>query len=287
MTVGTSTWPTVVVTPDADAASAEAAHRIEVALIAGVGARGRADWATTGGSTPIGIYRALRGDAAARGSAGPSVPWDRVHLWWGDDRVVPRDDPRSNAAPAHAELLAGAPPAGIADGVPIPPRNVHAFPIGQALEATRGDAARAAALAAAGATLDLVDAGLELDMSGFPVLDVVLVGVGVDGHLLSVFPGSAVWDSPAWVQAVPAPSHIEPHVERVTLHPGILAAARLPLVVAHGAGKAAIVTTVFGPQRDPRRWATQAALLSAAFWVLDEAAAVGLPANVPTIRPAT
>lgn len=275
------TWPTVVVLPTPGAASAEAATRIARALTAGVEARGRADWVTTGGSTPIGIYRALRAEPWRT-----AVPWDRVHLWWGDDRVVPRDDHRSNARPAHEELLAGSPPVGIEAGVAIARRNVHELPIGPALEAVVGDAMAAAGLAASGAALDLADAGFELGAAGFPILDVVLVGVGSDGHVLSVFPGSAVWDSTAWVQPVPAPAHIEPHVARVTLHPSILTAARLPLVVAHGAGKAAIVATVFGPEGDPRRWAAQAALRPGAVWILDEAAAAGLPAGIPVTGPA-
>lgn len=275
-----TTWPSVVVVADAAAASALAAERIAAGLAAGVALRGRADWVTTGGSTPVGIYRALRA-----GSWRTAVPWERVHLWWGDDRVVPRDSPLSNARPAHEELLAGEPPFGVEGGIAIARRHVHELPIGPAFEAARGDAIGAAGLAASGASNDLADAGFELDAAGFPVLDVVLVGVGPDGHVLSVFPGSPVWDSPDWAQPVGAPTHIEPHVERVTLHPGILRAARLPLVVAHGAGKAAILASVFGEERDPRRWAAQVALASRAVWILDEAAAAGLPAGVPVQRP--
>jgi 6-phosphogluconolactonase len=271
-------WPTVTVAPDAESASALAAARIAATLASGVAQRGRADWATTGGSTPVGIYRALRAGHRT------SVPWERVHLWWGDDRVVPRDDPRSNARAAHDELIAGRPPAGIGDGLALAARHVHELPIGPALEAARGDALTAAGLAASAAAIDLADAGLALDPSGFPILDVVLVGIGSDGHLLSVFPGSAAWDDPAWVQPVPAPSHIEPRVARVTLHPGLLRAARLPLIVAHGGGKAAILATVFGAERDPRRWPAQAALEPRAVWVLDEAAAAGLPPGVPLER---
>ena len=55
---------------------------------------------------------------------------------------------------------------------------------------------------------------------GFPILDVVLVGLGGDGHVLSVFPGSPLFDSADWVSGVPAPKHIEPHVARVSLNPG-------------------------------------------------------------------
>jgi 6-phosphogluconolactonase/glucosamine-6-phosphate isomerase/deaminase len=79
------------------------------------------------------------------------------------------------------------------------------------------------------------------------------------------------------VSAIPAPTHIEPHVARVSLHPGILAAAGLPLVVAHGAGKAAILASVLGAERDERRWPVQVARREGALWLLDRAAAASLP----------
>jgi 6-phosphogluconolactonase/glucosamine-6-phosphate isomerase/deaminase len=89
-----------------------------------------------------------------------------------------------------------------------------------------------------------------------------------------------MFDTGAWVSPVPAPAHIEPRVARVSLHPGILAAARLPLVVAHGAGKAAILASVLGGERgdgDERRWPARVARRPGAVWILDRPAAVGLP----------
>jgi 6-phosphogluconolactonase len=106
---------------------------------------------------------------------------------------------------------------------------------------------------------------------------VALVGVGADGHILSAFPGSALFDSEAWVAAVPAPEHIEPHIARISLNPRILGLARLPIVVAHGAGKAAIMATVLGTERDERRWPAQVARREGALWFLDRAAAAELP----------
>src|SRR3954452_4094895 len=90
----------VVVLADPDSVSREAASRIAAALRSAVGARGRADWSTTGGSAAPGIYRHLAEPPLNR-----EVPWDRVHLWWGDERYVPRDDRRSNAMPADEILL--------------------------------------------------------------------------------------------------------------------------------------------------------------------------------------
>ena len=73
---------------------------------------------------------------------------------------------------------------------------------------------------------------------GWPAFDLVFLGMGGDGHLLSVFPGSAAFDSDAWAMAIPAPTHIEPHVERVTMHPAIVGAGRETLMVSTGASKA-------------------------------------------------
>ena len=114
-------------------------------------------------------------------------------------------------------------------------------------------------------------------VDGWPVLDLVLLGVGGDGHVLSVFPGSAAFKSKAWALGIPAPTHIEPHVERVTLNPAILAVAREVLVVMHGADKAAILGDIFGPEVDPTRWPAQLTRRAGATWVLDEAAAAHLP----------
>jgi 6-phosphogluconolactonase len=258
--------PEILILPDGEAASAVAAARIAEALAAAVASRGVAHWATTGGSTPGPIYRALAGEQQ-RGV----VPWERVHLWWSDDRWAPPDGPLSNARGARELLL---------PHVPIVADRVHAIPIGEAM-----DGGHSAAWAAARYAEALHAAAMPLDAASFPVLDVALVGIGSDGHLFSVFPGSTTWDDPAWAQAVPAPTHIEPHVERVTLHPGLLSAARLPIAVAHGAGKAGILGRIFGPRVDVRQLPAQLARRRGALWILDEAAAVILPPHVATTRP--
>lgn len=253
--------PTIRIFDDAESASRAAAEAIAMALGEGVAARGRADWATTGGSTPVGIYRAL-----AAAPLRDLVPWEQVHVWWGDDRFVPRDDPLSNVGPFETELL---------PHVPLRPDHVHVPRMQEAIAAGLGPESAAAAyeMALHGADLALTD-------DGFPIMDVVLVGIGSDGHVLSVFPGSGLFDTPAWVSAVQAPTHIEPHVDRLSLHPRVLQAARLPLVVAHGAGKAEILARVLGPERDVRRWPAQIAREPAALWLLDRAAAASLPAHL-------
>jgi 6-phosphogluconolactonase len=252
--------PTVVVLPDAEAVATATAERIADALAEAVAERGAAHWVTTGGSTPGAVYRNLVAPPLDE-----RVPWDQVHLWWGDDRFVPADDPRSNAGLARAELLPRA---------PIPNSQVHPMPTGASIEAGEGPDECAARYAA-----EIRAAGLA-ESAGWPVFDVVMLGIGPDGHLLSVFPESAAFDRSDLVLGIPAPTHVEPHVARVTLNPRVLDVARDLLVVVHGGGKAEILGLVFGAERDERRWPAQVARRGGAIWLLDEAAAAHLPDEV-------
>ena len=199
-----------------------------------------------------------------------------MHVWWGDDRYVPRDHPLSNVKPLDDILLAiGLAEEGVAGGrgpgIPLPAGNVHPFLTGEAIGGARGPAWCAAALAD-----ELTGAPLATD-GRWPVFDLLLLGVGADGHVLSVFPGSAALGAAELALAIPAPSHIEPRVERVTLNPAVVGVARHVLVVATGAAKADVLADVFGQTRDPSRWPAQLARRSGATWILDAAAAASLP----------
>ncbi len=256
----TVTGERIVVARDADDAARLAAEQIAGSLAAAVAARGRADWATTGGSAAPAIYRHL--------TAAPLrdvVPWSEVHVWWGDDRYVPRDHPLSNVKPLDDILLDAE------HGVAIPLEHLHPFRTGESIGAGWDAAWTADALANELRTADLPTA------QGLPVLDLIVVGIGSDGHLLSVFPGSEAFDSSALALAIPAPTHIEPHVQRVTLNPALLGVAGEVLAVATGAGKAAILAEVFGAEIDPRRLPAQLARRPGATWILDPAAAARLP----------
>jgi 6-phosphogluconolactonase len=271
---------TIIVRADPEACALEAAELIARTLVEAVADRGVAHWATTGGSTPAAIYRHL-----ALPPLRDSVPWDGVQLWWGDDRFVPADHPLSNVHVATSDLLeigarsgeSGTGGSGVdvdaqrSPGAPIPSANVHPIPMGSAIAAAEGPEWAAARYAA-----DLVAAGPDFD-DGVPVFDLVLVGVGPDGHVLSVFPDSATFDSSDPVLAVPAPTHVEPRIARVTLNPRALSAARAVIVVAHGAAKAAVLASVLGDERAERTWPAQLARRDGATWILDEAAAAALP----------
>ncbi|HUG29297.1 MAG TPA: 6-phosphogluconolactonase [Candidatus Limnocylindria bacterium] len=273
--------PAIRVFDDPTATSRAAAAAMAAAFIEAVQARGRADWATTGGSTPAGIYREL-----AVAPLRDAVPWSSVHAWWGDERFVPRDHPLSNVMPFDQILMSTAARAGLSGtgadaaevelgiepGVWMPVENVHAPQVTNAITRATGIGSVALDYEA-----ELRAAPLAVADSGLPIFDVMLVGIGSDGHVLSVFPGSPLFDGSAWVSAVPAPEHIEPHVARLTLHPGVLEAARLPIVVAHGAGKAAILASVLAGERDERKLPAQLARRDGAIWFLDRAAAASLP----------
>ncbi|MEA2630844.1 MAG: 6-phosphogluconolactonase [Chloroflexota bacterium] len=274
--------PTIRVLADAEAAARAAAERIAATLTAAVARRGRADFATTGGSNPVAIYRHL-----ATSPLRESVPWDDVHIWFGDDRYLPRDHPLSNVILVDQGLLAGAAFAGQSgtgasgidvergrdQGVQLPPDHVHPFPVAEAIGEARGPAWCAATYAAE------IRATVPSDDAGWPAFDLLLIGVGPDAHVLSVFPGSAALASPDLALAIPAPTHVEPHVERVTLNPAILGAAGDLVAVVPGSAKAEAVSEIFGPRRDPDRWPAQLARRAGAIWFLDEAAAARLPSD--------
>ena len=262
--------PEIRIMADADAVAHAAAELTATALAGAVRARGRADWATTGGSTPLGFYRDLM-----QPPFHDQVPWQSVHVWWSDDRFVPRDHPLSNVKPLDDILLGmGRTEEGTAGGaveVGLPARNVHPFPTGEAIGRGLGADWCAEQLAA---TLRADGPPFSGD---WPVFDLLLLGVGTDGHVLSVFPGSPAIGSASLALAVPAPTHIEPHVPRVTLNPAVIGAARRVLVLVTGGAKAAVLADVLGDERDPTRWPAQLAAIPTATWILDEAAAASLP----------
>jgi 6-phosphogluconolactonase len=264
--------PEIVVVADAGAASLEAARRIAEALAAADAERRRADWATTGGSSVVGIYRALTETALME-----LMPWPRLNVWWGDERYVPRDHPLSNAKPFD-DIVAGialgeeGTAGGGWPGEPLPVDQIHPFLAGEGIATGRGPGWAASAMAD-----ELRAQGPALDGEGWPILDVLLLGVGPDGHILSVFPGSPALGAADLAMAISAPTHIEPHVERLTLNPAVVGAARHVVVVATGSAKATVLGEVFGSTRDPSRWPAQLALRSGATWILDADAAANLP----------
>ncbi len=268
--------PQVRVFRTADDLWKAAATEIVGSLAAAIAERGVAHWSTTGGSAAPGIYRHLRVPPLR-----DALDWERVQVWWGDDRFVPPDHPLSNVLPLEQVLLytgadaalSGPPMAavdGLGGGITIPAANLHPIPVTEAI--AHGGAAWAAARYAG----ELRDFGPTPVPDGAPAFDLLLLGVGPDGHILSVFPGSDAWGDPATCVAIPAPTHVEPHVERVTLTPRAVAAARRVVVVTAGASKADALARAWS-EGDVRELPLRVTRRASAIWMLDEAAAASLP----------
>lgn len=201
---------------DADALAVAAALHMATVLADTVRDRGEASMCLAGGGTPEAAYRALGAMAE------PRVDWGRVHAWFGDERCVAPDSAESNFAMAHRALLSQ---------VAIPAANVHRIPAeeGCAMAARRYDVALHEAFP---------------DVMDTPSFDLLVLGVGPDGHVASLFPGSeALGESRAWAVEVEAP-HIPPRIPRVTLTPPILRRARRVLYLVAGATKRDVVRRV-------------------------------------------
>jgi len=252
--------PEIVVLDDATALGQEAAERVVAGLLAAIADRGVAHFAVTGGASPIALYRVLAGRT--------DIPWAAVHLWWGDDRFVPPDHPDSNVALVRDTLLRAN--AETVHGAAIPAANVHPVPILAGLQA--GHAAERVAAAYAEEILRHVPSP-----GGRPMFDVMLLGVGPDGHVMSAFPGSpAVAPNAPLALAVPAPQEVGPHLPRITLRAHVADDARVLLVLIPDGGKAAIAARALQGELDVTSVPAQVARRGGATWLLTTAAAAQL-----------
>jgi 6-phosphogluconolactonase len=232
-----------------------AAGRITSIVESAVHAHGAAMVSLTGGQTPRRLYEML---ADPHQPWRARIPWGRVHLFWSDERHVPPDHPDSNFRMADDALVAK---------VPIPSEQVHRI-LGelQAEEAARayelelGDAFRAAG---------------RTDQT----FDLMLLGLGEDAHIASIFPGSPVLDERTRRVAAPWVSHL--HAYRITLTPPALLDARRIVMLVEGPKKAEAVAAALEGPPDVARWPAQ--LLRAAGdrveWLIDRSAAQGLRAQ--------
>ncbi|GJD34269.1 6-phosphogluconolactonase [Methylobacterium aerolatum] len=231
------------VLPDPDAVAREAAERLIVACHEA--GEERVAVCLSGGSTPKRLYALLAGpEFSAR------VPWKRIHWFFGDDRAVPWDDPRSNVHMVREAF---------GHGSAIPPTHLHFIPSDEGLEA--------GARAYERTLLDVYGADT-LDPAR-PLFALVLLGLGEDGHTASLFPGKpAVEETGALVAPVPE-AGLEPFVPRISLTFPALASARHVLFLVTGAGKRAPLARLAAGEDLPagRVRGPQVA------WLLDEAAA--------------
>jgi 6-phosphogluconolactonase len=239
--------PAVHICPDADRLAVEAADRIIQAAGDAVRQRGRFLLALTGGSTPEKTYALLAQPERFR-----QIDWARTALFWGDERFVPHDDPRSNYNMASRSLLK---PAAIAAE--------RTFPI---------PTDTSSAAAAATAYIET----LEKEFGGaLPRFDLLLLGMGDDGHTASLFPGKpSLHENKAWVTWSP-PGILPPPVDRVTLTFPVLNAARQVMIMVAGAAKAAALREVLnGPTTVDQHPAVGVRPIDGSLlWLVDKAAA--------------
>nr|USU31947.1 6-phosphogluconolactonase [Methylobacterium sp. OTU13CASTA1] len=226
---------------DADAVARAAADRF-VALCE-ASPEGAIAVCLSGGSTPKRLYALL-----ARPEYADALPWARLHWFFGDDRHVPWDDPESNVRAAQDTF----------GDAPIPPGHLHPIPTGGALEAD----------AAAYESVLKAFYGAETLDPDRPLFDLVLLGLGEDGHTASLFPGKpAVEESGAWVAPVPE-AGLAPFVPRITLTFPALASARHVLVLVTGASKRRPLERLADGEDLPA-----ARIAGPVTWLLDRAAA--------------
>ncbi|MFD9866024.1 6-phosphogluconolactonase [Streptomyces niveus] len=248
--------PQLVVHRDKELMAQAAAARLITRIVDAQGARGTASIVLTGGRNGNGLLAALSG-APAR----DAVDWTRLDLWWGDERFLPGGDPDRNDTQARAALL---------DSVPLDPARVHTMP---ASDGAYGSDIEAAAAAYA---TELAAAARPEDHARVPSFDVLMLGVGPDTHVASLFPElPGVRESERTVVAVRGAPKPPPLRISLTL-PAIRAAHEVWLLAA-GEDKAEAAEIVLSGAGEIQAPAAGAYGRARTLWLLDEAAASKLP----------
>jgi 6-phosphogluconolactonase len=248
--------------PDLSAASAALAEEVFRRAEGAVAARGRFSCVISGGRTPLELY-AILGDRYGR-----DLPWARTEVFFADERCVPPGHPDSNFGTEWKAFLSR---------VPVPRHRIHRM---------RGELRpRSEAASRYARQVGAVDPG---DPPGEPRFDLVLLGIGPDGHTASLFPGqSAVRERRRPVVAVRR-GGLPPHVPRITMTPPALSSAREVCFLVAGADKARAVSGIFrsGPDGTLRLPASRIRPPGPSLWFLDRAAAAGLsPATASGAAP--
>ena len=248
--------PTVVVLSDPEVLAHAVAARLLTRLVDAQAERGVAHLVLTGGTIGIAVLRAVSGSPARW-----AVDWRRVDVWWGDERWVAADSPDRNERQAREALL---------DALDLDPGRVHRM---GAPGASDGDDVDAAAARYAEELAAAAPAG-----SDVPAFDVLLLGMGPEGHTASIFPESPAAHDERTAFAVHGCP--KPPPTRISLGFSALTAAREVWLVVAGAEKAPMVALALsgvGPVQVPVAGA-QGRLQT--LWLLDEAAAAELPRDL-------
>jgi 6-phosphogluconolactonase len=246
--------PNIIIVADEDALARAVAERFLAQAAASLAARGSFFVSLAGGSTPKAAYALI---ASAYGDA---LDWGRVRFFFGDERCVPPDDDESNYKMANSRLFA---PLGISAS--------HVFRI-------RGEDEPAAAAAAYAETLKNE---VPKNPEGTPAFDLVMLGLGPDGHTASLFPGSDPFEGDGLLVRAPFVEKFGTH--RITLTPRVLNAATMIEVATAGPTKTAALAAVLEGPYDPRSLPAQVLrpVPGRLVWLVDAAAAADLGAAKP------
>jgi 6-phosphogluconolactonase len=229
-----------------------AADEVIRAATDAVAQRGRFTIALSGGSTPKNLYTLIAANASA------NLPWDRMFFFWGDERHVPPDDPDSNYRMAKESFLSK---------VAIPPGNIFPVP------AENPDAS-----AAAETYEQTLRTFFALAPGEFPRFDLILLGMGPDGHTASLFPETAALQEKSrlvvanWVEKL--------QTSRITFTLPVLNAARCVAFLVSGTDKAAVLHEVLEGNAPAEKYPSKLVRPSDGrlIWFVDRAAASGLSA---------
>lgn len=250
--------PSVVVHRDPALLARAVAARLVTRLVDSQSARGSASVVLAGGGIGTAVLEELRENPAR-----DAVDWRRLDVWWGDERFLAAGHPDRNETQARQALL---------DAVPVDPARIHPMP---AADGPDGDDVDAAAERYAA---QLRGATSPEDHGEVPRFDALLLGVGPEGHVASIFPESpAAYDDRAVVGVRGAP---KPPPTRLTLTFGAINSAAEVWVVAAGAEKAPIIGLALSGAGRVQLPAAGVAGRRRTLWLLDRAAAAGLPAEL-------
>jgi 6-phosphogluconolactonase len=248
----------VFVHPDGDLLARAAAARTITRLVDAVASAGSAHLVLTGGGIGTKVLAAL-----AAAPARDAVDWRRVDFWWGDERFEATGDPERNETGARSVLL---------DHIALDPSRVHAIPGPDGPDGNDPDAAAARYAAA------LAAAARPEDHAAVPSFDILMLGIGPEGHVASIFPESpAAYDERAVVAVRNSP---KPPPTRISLTFPSIQAAREVWILASGGEKAEAVAMALsgaGPLQLP---AAGARGRTRTLFLLDEAAAAKLPPDL-------
>jgi len=238
----------LIATPDVAQAGREACSRMRRAINDALKERGVATIALSGGSSPLDAYRLLAKE--------PSLDWTKIHIYWVDERAVPPDHERSNYGAAKAALL---------DSIPIPPENVHRM---------RGEDPDVEAAAAA---YEEELRNIKAKVSGLPSLDLIVLGVGDDGHTASLFPDrDTVNITDKLVAAVAARTDGggDPREPRLTLTAPMLENAKAAVIIVFGKSKHEPLERIWATSGDVKKTPARVVrgFRGAITWVIDRAA---------------